>query len=290
MTLGTLLAATRATGRQLQEMRVAFLGGGSAGCGIAEQIIAQMCCEGLSEAQARERVYMVDRYGLLLSDMQGLTPAQQKLAQSPDLKSSWGLAQGEGISLKRVVEHGQPDILIGVSGQAGLFSEELIRSMHSYCQQPIIFPLSNPTSRIEATPQDILKWTSGQAIVATGSPFNPVELNGKRFEIAQCNNSYIFPGVGLGVLVSGANRVTHEMLMAASRALADASPLAQQTGQSLLPPLSQIQRVSKKIALEVAKMAQQQGLAYQRPDAIWEQLIEESFWTPHYRQYRRSYF
>ncbi len=159
------------------------------------------------------------------------------------------------------MKNGHPTVLIGVSGAPGLFSEQIITEMHKHCQRPIIFPLSNPTSRVEALPEDILRWTNGEALVATGSPFDPVILNGKTYPIAQCNNSYIFPGIGLGVLASRAKRVTDEMLMASSRALAECSPLAINGTGSLLPPLEEIQQVSKKIAFAVAKKAMEQGKA-----------------------------
>ncbi|MGM1299501.1 NAD-dependent malic enzyme, partial [Enterobacter hormaechei] len=174
VTVGTLIAASRAAGSQLSYQKIVFLGAGSAGCGIAEQIIAQTQREGLSEELARNV---------------------------------------------------KPDILIGVSGQTGLFTEEIIREMHKHCERPIVMPLSNPTSRVEATPQDIIAWTEGNALVATGSPFDPVVWKDKLYPIAQCNNSYIFPGIGLGVIASGASRITDEMLMSASETLAGHSPL-----------------------------------------------------------------
>ncbi|OIN09059.1 NAD-dependent malic enzyme [Oceanisphaera psychrotolerans] len=289
VTLGSLIAACQASGSKLSEKKVAFLGSGSAGCGIAEQIVAQMKAEGLSDAKARERIFMVDRFGLITDNMPNLVDFQRPLAQSLENLQDWTVA-GENISLLEVMQNGKPDILIGVSGQPGLFTEEVIKTMHAHCERPIVFPLSNPTSRVEATPEEIINWTDGQALVATGSPFAPVEYKGKLFEIAQCNNSYIFPGIGLGVLACGARRVTDAMLMASSRALAACSPLAQDGNGALLPPLEEIQQVSRQIAKMVAKTAQLQGQALQISDAALDEAIEANFWTPEYRKYRRVSF
>lgn len=289
VTLGSLIAACQASGSKLSEKKVAFLGSGSAGCGIAEQIVAQMKAEGLSDEKARQRVFMVDRFGLITDNMPNLVDFQRPLAQSLEHISDWQTA-GENISLLEVMQNGKPDILIGVSGQPGLFTKEVIQTMHAHCERPIVFPLSNPTSRVEATPEDIINWTDGQALVATGSPFAPVEYKGKLFEIVQCNNSYIFPGIGLGVLACGAKRVTDAMLMSASRALASCSPMAINGDGALLPPLEEIQNVSRQIAKMVAKTAQLQGQALQISDAALDEAIEANFWQPEYRQYRRVSF
>ena len=289
VTLGSLIAACQGSGSKLSEKKVAFLGSGSAGCGIAEQIVAQMKAEGLSDEKARQRVFMVDRFGLITDNMPNLVDFQRPLAQSLEHISDWETA-GENISLLEVMQNGKPDILIGVSGQPGLFTKEVIQTMHAHCERPIVFPLSNPTSRVEATPEDIINWTDGQALVATGSPFAPVEYKGKLFEIAQCNNSYIFPGIGLGVLACGAKRVTDAMLMSASRALAATSPMAISGEGALLPALEDIQEVSRQIAKMVAKTAQLQGHALQISDAALDEAIEANFWQPEYRQYRRVSF
>lgn len=289
ITVGSLLAACKAAGTQLSQQRVAFLGAGSAGCGIAEAIIAQMVSEGISDEQARRQVFMVDRWGLLQDNMPNLLPFQQKLAQKSEELQQWSNF-GDNISLLDVVNNGKPTVLIGVSGAPGLFSEEIIRAMHSHCPRPIVFPLSNPTSRVEATPKDILHWTNGQALVATGSPFEPVVIDNQTYEIAQCNNSYIFPGIGLGVLASGAKRVSDEMLMASSRALAECSPLALNGSGSLLPKLEEIQKVSKQIAFAVGKVAIEQGHALPTSDELLLQAIESNFWQPEYRRYKRTSF
>ncbi len=354
VTVGTLIAASRGAGSQLSEQKIVFLGAGSAGCGIAEQIIAQIVREGLSEEEARQRVFMVDRFGLLTDGMPNLLPFQNKLVQKREQLQSWdttsealslldvvrnvkpniligvsgqpGLfteeiiremhkhcprpivmplsnptsrveatpqnilswTDGEALSLLDVVRNVKPNILIGVSGQPGLFTEEIIREMHKHCPRPIVMPLSNPTSRVEATPQNILSWTDGEALVATGSPFSPVTVKGKQYPIAQCNNSYIFPGIGLGVIASGASRVTDEMLMAASETLAQHSPLVNNGEGPVLPELKDIQTVSRAIAFAVGKVAQEQGVAVKTSAEALLQAISDNFWLPEYRNYRRT--
>ncbi|MDC9596470.1 NAD-dependent malic enzyme [Xenorhabdus anantnagensis] len=287
--LGSLIAASRAAGRQLKDQTVAFLGAGSAGCGIAEQIIAQMKSEGLSDEQAHARVFMVDRFGLLTDKLPNLLDFQSALVQKSSVLQSWDVAN-DSLSLMDVVRNAKPTVLIGVSGQSGLFTEEIIREMHKHCERPVVMPLSNPTSRVEARPEDIIKWTDGKALVATGSPFVPVKYNGQEYPIAQCNNSYIFPGIGLGVIASGAKRVTDDMLMVASRALADCSPLAQTGSGPLLPLIDDIQDVSRKIAKEVAKKAQIQGVAIVTSEDALDEAIERNFWKPEYRVYKRTSF
>jgi len=287
VTLGTLLAACQAKGSKLREQKVVFLGAGSAGCGIAEQIIAQMKAEGLSDAEARARVFMVDRFGLLTDKLPNLLNFQSKLVQKSENLTGWDNSS-DSLSLLDVVRNAHPSIMIGVSGQPGLFSEEIVREMHKHCDRPVIMPLSNPTSRVEATPQDIFSWTDGQALVATGSPFAPVNWKGKNYPIAQCNNSYIFPGIGLGVIASGANRITDSMLMAASQALADCSPLASKGEGPVLPDVKDIQNVSKVIALAVAKAAQEAGVAVATTEEILVKAIADNFWLPQYRNYRRA--
>ncbi|WP_413528399.1 NAD-dependent malic enzyme [Rahnella inusitata] len=287
--LGSLIAASKAAGGKLSDQTVAFLGAGSAGCGIAEQIVAQMKSEGLSEEEARGRVFMVDRFGLLTDKLPNLLDFQSKLTQKSSELAHWDLAN-DSISLLDVVRHAKPTVLIGVSGQPGLFTEEIIREMHKHCARPVVMPLSNPTSRVEATPADILNWTDGAALVATGSPFAPVSLKGKLYPIAQCNNSFIFPGIGLGVIASGATRVTDGMLMAASRTLAECSPLATEGTGSLLPDVDDIQGVSKCIAMEVAKAAQLQGVAMVTSEDTLSKAIERNFWAPQYRTYKRTSF
>lgn len=289
VTVGSLLAACKAAGSSLAQQRVTFLGAGSAGCGIAEAIIAQMVSEGISDAQARSQVYMVDRWGLLQEGMPNLLDFQQRLVQKAENTKEW-VSEEPNYSLVDVMRNAKPTVLIGVSGAPGLFSKEVIQEMHKHCERPIVFPLSNPTSRVEATPNDIIRWTDGQALVATGSPFDPVTHNGQTYPIAQCNNSFIFPGIGLGVLAIKATRVSDEMLRESSRALSECSPLAINGSGALLPPLEEIHTVSKKIAFAVAKKAIEQGYALEITDEALHQKIEQYFWKPVYRRYKRTAF
>lgn len=289
VTVGSLLAACKAAGTKLSDQRVTFLGAGSAGCGIAEAIIAQMVADGITDAQARSQVFMVDRWGLLVENMPNLLNFQQALIQKNTNIKDWELSDNN-ISLFDVMRNAKPTVLIGVSGVPGLFSEEVIREMYAHCPRPIIFPLSNPTSRVEATPFDLIHWTEGKALVATGSPFDPVVYEGKTYPIVQCNNSYIFPGIGLGVLAVNARRVTSEMLMESSRALAECSPLAIHGEGPLLPGLEEIQKVSRKIAFAVAKKAVEQHKAPKNSDERIREKIDANFWQSDYRRYKRTSF
>jgi len=286
VTVGTLLAASRSKNVKLSQLKVAFVGAGSAGCGIAEQIITQMVSEGISPMQARSQIFMVDRFGLLTQGMSDLRDFQEKLVQSNVALETWQIA-GEYASLLEVMHGAKPDILIGVSGQAGLFSEDVIKAMKQHCDKPIIFPLSNPSKQVEATPTQVINWTEGNVIIATGSPFEAVEYQGRTFPIAQCNNSYIFPGIGLGVISANINRITDKMLQVASETLAAASPLANTGEGELLPPLTEIAQLSKDIAFAVAKVAYAEGLALALSDEELKAKIERNFWQPEYRQYKR---
>lgn len=284
VTAGTLLAACKVKGEALKDQRIVFVGAGSAGCGIAEQLIAHMQQEGLSEQQARSQIFMIGRNGLITESSERLTPAQAKLTQSNQQIEPWQ-TQTQQPNLTEVVINAQPTVLIGVSGQPGLFTRELITQMQAHCEQPIIFPLSNPSKKIEATPEKLVQWTEGKAIIATGSPFDPVEFNGNQYPIAQCNNSYIFPGLGLAVVAANITRISEEMLMKASDVLAAESPRLKVGNEQLLPPLTDIVEISKHIAFAVAKLAQQQGLAEQCNEATLLEKIEANFWQPKYREY-----
>lgn len=286
VTVGTLLAACRSKGSKLSEQKVVFVGAGSAGCGIAEQIISQMTAEGISEQQARSQIFMIDRFGLVTENMPELRDFQQVLAQPLSAIADWSFS-GEYPTLLDVIHCASPGVLIGVSGQAGLFTEQVIRTMKKQCDTPIIFPLSNPSRQVEAKPEQVIEWTEGDVIIATGSPFKPVSYGDKVYPIAQCNNSYIFPGIGLGVIAVKAKLISDEMLRAASKTLAEASPLANTGKGSLLPPFTELAELSKKIAFAVAKTAQKEGLALDLDDEVLRARIEDNFWTPKYRQYKR---
>lgn len=286
VTVGTLLAACRSKGVKLSDQKVVFVGAGSAGCGIAEQVISQMVSEGIDDATARGQVFMVDRHGLLTEGMEDLRDFQQALVQTKAAISHWSFS-GDYASLRDVMNCAKPDILIGVSGVAGLFTEAVVKAMKKHCALPIIMPLSNPIKQIEARPEKIIEWTDGEVIIATGSPFKPIEYKGKTYPVAQCNNSYIFPGIGLGVLACKARHISDEMLRVASETLAAASPLANTGEGGILPPLTQLSELSKEIAFAVAKMAMAQGHALEMDDERLLRKINSNFWKPEYRLYKR---
>ncbi|HAT1821238.1 TPA: NAD-dependent malic enzyme [Legionella pneumophila] len=283
--VAAILAATRVTNIPLKEHRVALLGAGSAGCGISEQLVHAMMNQGLTEQEARSRFYLVDRYGLLHDEMKDLLPFQKGFVKPSASLQNWKLEKKGEITLTDVINNAQPTILLGVSGQPNQFNEGMIKTMLSYCEQPIIFPLSNPTSRAEAIPHDLLNWTAGKALIATGSPFEPVAMNGRKIEIAQCNNSYIFPGVGLGVVAGQAKRVTNLMMMAAAVALSELAP-AVKTGEGrLLPELTSIREVSQHIAKAVILQGIKEGHIEPMSDNQIGDSIKRTMWTPQYEPY-----
>lgn len=285
VTVAAALAATKIAKIPLKEQRIAVFGAGSAGCGISEQLVQAMINEGLSEQEARARFYLVDRNGLIHEGMDSLLPFQKKLAQSTQHISSWPVQNKTCISLQEVIAYAKPGILLGVSGQPQQFTESLIKDMLSYCQRPIVFPLSNPTSRAEAIPVDLLTWTKGQALIATGSPFEPVVINGVSIDIAQCNNSYIFPGVGLAVVAGQALRVTDNMMMAAAMALSELAPAVRSGSGRLLPELTQIREVSRHIAKAVIIEAIAEGHVKPMDEQAIDQAITSTMWTPQYQEY-----
>jgi len=247
-----------------------------------------MVSEGLSDSQARKQIFMINSRGLLIGSMSGLKDFQLRLCQSDDRLKEWNVS-GDTATLAETVAHSKSTVIVGVSTVAGLFTKEIIEQMQSNTAKPIVLPLSNPTSKVEALPEDILTWTKGSAIVATGSPFEPVELNGKTYPISQCNNSYIFPGVGLGVVASKASRVTDNMLMASSYALAEYAATHNANGE-LLPDLNDIRNVSKFIAQAVYKQAIEDGVTPEVSDEAITAAIDKNFWTPKYRPYKRVAF
>ncbi|KIS41443.1 NAD-dependent malic enzyme [Kosakonia radicincitans] len=289
VTTGTLIAASQAAGMRLRDLRVVFLGSGSAGCGIAEKIIALMVDDGLTPDEARNNIFMIDRFGLLTDDMPNLLDFQQKLVTPRRLIADWD-TDSENMSLLDVVRNVHPNVLIGVSGQPGLFSEEIVKEMHRHCSRPIIMPLSNPTSRAEAQPRDLIEWTQGAALIATGSPFEPVFYQDESYEIAQCNNAYIFPGLGLGVLAGKLTRVTDTMLSVASKTLAAFSPLANTEKGGLLPPVDIIETVSKAIALQVACTGQQEGVGPMMSEEELKTRLDNIYWDARYKAYKRASF
>jgi len=291
VTTATLLAAVNTTGIPLREQTIAMFGAGSAGIGIVDLLIAAMKEERLSEEQARRRVYAFNRYGLIVEGGKGIRPDQQPLARKREDIAGWKLSPSSSdtgaISLLDVVRNAGITVLAGVSAQPGAFTEEIVREMARHTPHPVIFPLSNPTSQSEAAPADLLRWTDGRALVGTGSPFAPVEVNGKSIRIAQVNNSYIFPGLALGILVSRAKRVTDGMIMAAAKALAALSPARTDKSAPLLPPIADSRKVSMVVAEAVGRQAIADGVAEATDEASLADELRAYAWEPEYVPYER---
>ncbi|MFQ3663265.1 MAG: oxaloacetate-decarboxylating malate dehydrogenase, partial [Chloroflexaceae bacterium] len=287
VTLAGLMTAADITGVPLREQRVVILGAGSAAIGIADQIVAAMVHEGLGLAEARAAIWLVDSRGLVHTGRTDLEPAKQVYAHPVESVAARGYPDLARIPLLEVVQQVRPTALLGTAAQPGAFNEAIVRAMAAHTPRPVIFPLSNPTSKSEARPADLLEWTDGRALVATGSPFAPVNVHGQSVPIGQCNNAFIFPGVGLGVLVSGARRVTEAMFIAAARALSACAPIRRDPGLALYPSLEDVRLVSREVAMAVAQAAMAAGLAPAlAPDELARQ-IDAAMWQPVYRPYRR---
>ena len=283
VTVGTLLSAIHVTKIPLTAQRIAILGGGSAGCGISELLVTAMKDAGLSEKAARDCFFLVDKQGLLCDSQPNLLPFQRPFAKSAQDYGHWRCASPDFISLKDVVHHVHPTILIGVSGVASAFTEEIIRDMAAHVERPIIFPLSNPTSHAEATPSDLLVWTDERAIVGTGSPFEPIMLRNKtQRRIAQTNNAYIFPGMGLGLMASRTTAVTDQMFMTAAKVLASASPTHFHAQETLLPPLHQSRKLALQIAEHIALEALSAGLTPFEDEKTLLASVKQQIWDPVY--------
>ena len=284
---GTLLSAIAVTGVPLTEQRIAIFGAGSAGCGIAGLLMAAMIEAGVDPKTAASRFYMVDQDGLLVDGMNAIASFQKPFLQDRAKVAAWPIEQPGRVTLLDVVWNAKPTTLIGVSGQPGSFSEPIIRAMAEINHRPVIFPLSNPTSRAEAAPDDIQRWSHGRAVVGTGSPFPPLVRDGRPFKVDQTNNSYIFPGVGLGVIAVRARRLTDTMFMAAANALAALSPARHDTGSNLLPPVTALREVSIAVARATALQARKEGLTDVAEDKI-DAAIRAKMWSPKYLPYRRT--
>ena len=285
---GTLLAAVNVTGIPLTQQRIAVLGAGSAGCGITSLLFKAMIDAGASPAEAQSRFFLVDRNGLLTEGMPDISGAQTPFLQKQEAVANWKLETPGRIGLYDVMANASPSVLIGVSGQAGAFSEPVIRKMAKGVERPIIFPLSNPTSRSEATPEQLMAWSEGRALIGTGSPFPPLQIGGKTVRVTQTNNSYIFPGVGLGVLAANARRITDTMFMVAGKAVASISPTLADKTAGLLPPVTELRKVASVVAQAVARQAQADGVAEPCDAAELDARIAARMWEPHYRPYRRA--
>ncbi len=287
VTVAGLLAAVDVAGATLREQRVVMLGAGQAAIGIADQIVAAMIGAGLTEDEARSALWLVDIGGLLHTGRTDLDAGAHPYVQPGERVAGWRLAQAGRIALDDVVRHVRPTILLGVAAAPGAFTEEIVREMARHVARPIIFPLSNPTSKSEAVPAALLAWTEGRALVATGSPFPDVTYEGRVFRIGQCNNAFIFPVVGLGVIASGTRRVSGAMFVAAARALSALSPARHDPTASLYPALEDLREVSRQVALAVGAEAQRAGLAEETTPDELERRVEATMWTPRYRRLKR---
>jgi malate dehydrogenase (oxaloacetate-decarboxylating) len=284
VTTGTLLAAVHATGVPLRDQRIAMFGSGSAGVGIINLLIAALKDDGLSEAEARQRIYSFNRHGLMVEGDPALRESQVPLARKKDEVRGWKLSGQGPISLLDTIRNAKITVLVGTSAQAGAFTEELVREIARNAERPVILPLSNPTSKSEAAPADLLKWTDGKALIGTGSPFAPVEIDGRTVRISQTNNSYIFPGLALGILVSRARRVTDGMIMAAAKKLASLSPAVQDANAPLLPQIGDSRKVGLAVAEAVGQAAISGGVSEMKAGDLQTQLSEYA-WEPVYRPY-----
>ena len=288
VTAAGILAAVKAAGRPIADERVVILGAGSAATGIGDQIVLAKEKAGVPADQARRSLWLIDTQGLVHTGRAEMEETKKRFAQPRESLSGWTLDRPGEYFLADVVRNVKPTALIGTSAQPGVFTEPIVRDMARAVDRPIVFPLSNPTSKCEALPADLLRWTDGRALVATGSPFAPVEVKGSPVKIGQCNNAYIFPGLGLGVVASRARRVSDRMFFAAAETLADLSPALEDPAAGLFPDLTSIRSVSHAVALAVARQAQREGLADKISEAELEERVSAKVWVPRYVPYRRG--
>ena len=287
VTLAAILAGIHTVGSRIDEQRIVFFGAGTAGTGIADQLHAAMVRQGSSEEAARKCFYLIDRQGVLVDDMKGLTPFQKPYARPAEEIDSWEF-EGDNPDLLAVIHHVKPTILIGCSAVSGAFNEQVVTAMASYVSRPIILPLSNPTSHAEAHPANLYKWTEGKALVATGSPFGEINYDGKKIQIAQSNNAFIFPGLGLGVIASRPKLLTDKMIWAAAEALSKCSPAFKDPNAPLLPDLSNIKTISHKVATAVIMQARKEGLDTFQSELTPEEAIKHIDWKPQYYPYSKA--
>jgi malate dehydrogenase (oxaloacetate-decarboxylating) len=281
--LAAAFAGAKATGTRMRDQRVVIHGAGTAGIGIADMMRDVMIREGLSEQEATRRFWTLGSRGLITDDYPRLLDFQQPYARPASEAATWSRRDPDRVTLTDVVTNANPTMLIGTSTQSGAFTETIVRHMASTVDRPIIMPLSNPTSKAEALPEDVVKWTDGRALVATGSPFPPVSHDGRSYTIAQANNALVFPGLGLGVAVVRARGITDEMIAAAADAVAGLSD-ATAPGAALLPPVTDLRTVSAAVAIAVAQAAEDQGLAEQ-PLTDPVNQIHQAMWRPEYPQF-----
>jgi malate dehydrogenase (oxaloacetate-decarboxylating) len=287
ITAATLISAINITGIPLEQQKIVVFGFGSAGLGITNLLVQFIEDRGLSKEEACARFYAMDQYGLITESRQNVAPEQVPYARKEQEVQSWRSPNKE-ITLLDVVRNVKPTVLIGVSGQPGTFTEQVVREMAKYTSRPVIFPLSNPTSRSEATPQDLMNWTEGRALVGTGSPFPPVDYGGKKTPVAQTNNSYIFPGLALGIVASRARFVTDSMVKAAAEELIRHLPTQKDKQAPLLPPISQARKLGRFIGEAVGRQAIQDGQAQIAGEDALIRELDANIWEPQYVPYVRK--
>jgi malate dehydrogenase (oxaloacetate-decarboxylating) len=279
ITLAAALSAVTVTGVPMAEQKLLVFGAGTAGVGIADQLHDAMVRDGATKEQATAQVWLVDKQGLLTSDMPDLRDFQRPYARKPSEVQGWA-ARGRAISLLDAVRHVKPTILLGTSTVHGAFTREVIEAMSAGVDRPIVFPISNPTSRIEAMPADVIAWSKGKALVAVGIPVAPVEYGGVTYRVGQANNALLYPGLGLGTIVSGASRVTPGMLLAAADAVA-AQVDVSAPGAPLVPPVENLRASSATTAVAVAQAAIDDGVATRKPASL-VQAVQDGMWQPEY--------
>lgn len=286
VTAGAIFSAIRVSGRRLRDQQIVMLGAGSAGVGVADSLREALVMDGLSEGEAKSRFWLVNSGGLIHSQRTDLSEEQRVYAQPAERVVNFSRTlQGNRIGISDVIHMIDATILIGLSTLPGAFSEPIVREMARKCERPIILPLSNPTSKSEAVPEDLLRWTEGRALIATGSPFPEANYKGHKIRIAQCNNVYIFPAIGLALCATHARRVTDGMFLAAARALAEQSPALADPTAPLLPALTGLRRAAIEIAFAAAEQAQREGLAPKTsPEALRDAIISAQ-WSPRYPSY-----
>jgi len=286
--LSAVISASKVTGKQLKDQKIVVLGAGSAGLGICNKIVHAMVEEGLDKVEALKRFYLVDKDGLIHTALSSADQEQLVFARDSAEIKTWKILSHENITLLDVVNNIDATVLIGVSTQSGAFTHDIVSAMAEKVERPVILPLSNPTEKAEARPEDLLKWTFGKAIIATGSPFAPVEYKSRLYPIAQCNNACIFPGLGLGAISVSAKKVTDKMFVVAARELSQYCPMAKDPSASLFPSFEDIRNISAIIAFVVGKAAQQEGVADKISDEELKSRISRNFWNPAYPTYKRK--
>lgn len=284
-----MCSALRITGGRIRDQKVVMLGAGAAGVGILRLLRPAMVRDGLSAKDAANQCMVVDSQGLVLSDRPGLESHKMEFAVSRDLVAGWQLADPNRITLDDVIRNAKPTILLGTSGQPGAFTESLIRQMAKAVERPVIFPLSNPTSKSEATPQQLAEWTEGRALFATGSPFPDVTWEGKSYPVSQGNNVFIFPGVGLGTSVAKVRHVHNDLFLVAASALAQAVPAGRLEQRALYPRIADLRSICRIVAVAVAMAARDLGLTEEKvSDEAIERRVDAAIWYPEYLPYRRQ--